>query len=336
MVPADRLPAGEDRALLIYTSGTTGAPKAANVSHARVLEWGLWFAGMLDSQPDDRMYNCLPMYHSVGGVVAIGAMLTRGGPSLFANVFPRAVSGTMSSKPTARSSSISASCAATFCEAHRIPAETAHRLRLCCGNGLRGDVWPEFQQRFALPRILEFYAATEGNVSLYNCEGKPGAIGRIPPFLADRFPIALIRIDPGTGDALRDTAGRCIRCEVDEAGEAIGPIIAASRSAARHFDGYTDAEATSRKVLDNVFETGDRWFRTGDLMRKDRAGYYYFVDRLGDTFRWKGENVSTSEVASVVSACPGVTEAVVYGRPGSRNRGPSRHGRNNHRRDLPF
>jgi fatty-acyl-CoA synthase len=194
---------------------------------------------------------------------------------------------------------------------HRL--ETTHRLRLCSGNGLRGDVWERFQQRFQIPQILEFYAATEGNVSLYNCEGKPGAIGRTPTFLAHRFPVELISCDTDTGEPLRNAAGLCIRCGIDEPGEAIGQIAAESSSAARHFDGYTDAEASDRKILHNVLVAGDRWFRTGDLMRKDKAGYYYFIDRVGDTFRWKGENVSTTEVAAVVASCPGVTDAVVYG-----------------------
>jgi fatty-acyl-CoA synthase len=314
-IPADRLPSGRDRALLIYTSGTTGAPKAAYVTHARVLEWSLWFAGMLNSQSDDRLYNCLPMYHSTGGVVAMGAILTQGGSVVIRKRF---------SASRFWDDVVGEHCTifqyiGELCRyllnspPHRL--ETSHRLRLCCGNGLRGDVWTQFQQRFGLPRILEFYAATEGNVSLYNCEGKPGAIGRIPGFLADRFPVALIRIDPETGEILRDADGRCIRCDTNEPGEAIGRIVAGSQSPARHFDGYTDPDATNRKVLDDVFVTGDRWFRTGDLMRKDHAGYYYFIDRLGDTFRWKGENVSTSEVAGVVSACRGVTDAVVYGVP---------------------
>ena len=314
-IPADRLPSGRDRALLIYTSGTTGAPKAANVSHARVLEWSSWFAGMMNSQPDDRLYNCLPMYHSTGGVVAIGAILARGGSILIRKRFSASrfwddlVDGNCTIFQY-----IGELCRYLLHTAPH-PLENAHRLRMCCGNGLRGDVWTRFQQRFGVPRILEFYAATEGNVSLYNCEGKPGAIGRIPTFLADRFPVALIRIDPETGEALRDESGRCIRCRNNEPGEAIGKIVTASQSPARHFDGYTDPEATNRKLLDNVFVAGDRWFRTGDLMRKDEAGYFYFVDRLGDTFRWKGENVSTTEVATVVSECRGVTQAVVFGIP---------------------
>jgi fatty-acyl-CoA synthase len=172
------------------------------------------------------------------------------------------------------------------------------------------NVWREFEARFQVPRILEFYAATEGNVSLYNCEGKPGAIGRVPAFLNHRFPIALVKCDLATGAPLRDQNGFCVACGPDEAGEAIGKILHTGES---QFDGYTDRAASSAKILRGVFAAGDAWFRTGDLMRKDRAGYYYFVDRLGDTFRWKGENVSTTEVAESISTCPGVREAVVFG-----------------------
>jgi len=312
-IPMSRVPARKDRALLIYTSGTTGASKAANVTHDRVLEWSVWFAGMMGVEPDDRLYNCLPMYHSTGGVVAIGSMLSRGGSVLIRPRF---------SASRFWDDVVDGGCTIfqyigelcrylTMSAPH--PMEAAHRLRLCCGNGLRGDVWDQFQRRFHIPRILEFYAATEGQVSLYNAEGKPGAIGRTPGFLAHRFPVELIRSDVDTGEPVRDAAGLCIRCGMDEPGEAIAPIVADSSSPAREFDGYTDPEASARKVLRDVFVAGDRWFRTGDLMRRDKAGYYYFVDRIGDTFRWKGENVSTADVGAVVTGCRGVTDAVVYG-----------------------
>jgi fatty-acyl-CoA synthase len=312
-LPPRLRPLGRDRALLIYTSGTTGLPKAAAVSHARLVEWSCWFAGMMDVQPEDRLYDCLPLYHSTGGVVAVGAMLVRGGSVLIRPRF---------SASRFWDDVIDGDCTifqyiGELCRyllhSPPHPRETRHRLRLCCGNGLRGDVWAPFQARFAIPHILEFYAATEGSVSLYNAEEKPGAIGRVPPFLAHRFPVALIRCDPETGDALRDADGFCIRCAADEPGEAIGRILDAGAAPARQFDGYTDPAASARKVLHDVFAAGDRWFRTGDLMRKDAAGYYYFVDRMGDTFRWKGENVSTAEVSAIVAACPGVTQAVVYG-----------------------
>jgi fatty-acyl-CoA synthase len=193
------------------------------------------------------------------------------------------------------------------------PDESRHTLRLCCGNGLRPEVWEPFKQRFRIPRILEYYAATEGSFSLYNCEGKPGAIGRIPPFLTHRMPVALVRFDDAQGQPVRDESGLCIRCGVNEAGEAIGQICGAEGKHGGRFEGYADAAASEKKVLRDVFARGDAWYRTGDLMRKDAQGYFYFVDRVGDTYRWKGENVSTGEVTAAVTACGGVLDAAVYG-----------------------
>lgn len=306
-------PGRRDPALLIYTSGTTGMPKAAYVRHGRILEWSAWFAGMTDAQPTDRLFNCLPMYHSTGGVVAIGAMLAVGGSV----VVRRRFSATRFWDDFVGDDCTIFQYIGELCRylvrSPSHPLETTHRLRLCCGNGLHGDIWEAFQARFRVPRILEFYAATEGNVSLYNCEGKPGAIGRVPPFLAASYPIELIQIDVETGSPIRGPDGFCLRSRQNEAGEAISPIRNDSGAAARQFDGYTDAGATDRKILQDVFERGDRWFRSGDLLRRDASGFFYFVDRIGDTFRWKGENVSTQEVASVVSTCAGITDAVVYG-----------------------
>jgi fatty-acyl-CoA synthase len=184
---------------------------------------------------------------------------------------------------------------------------------MCCGNGLRGDVWTEFQKRFQIPRILEFYGATEGNVSLVNVEGVAGAIGRIPAFLAHRFPAALVKYDADRESPARDARGLCIRCEPKEVGEAIGRVSNDRSNIGARFDGYTNGDASSEKILRDVFEPGDAWFRTGDLMRQDARGFFYFVDRIGDTFRWKGENVSTSEVAEAICRFPGITDAVVYG-----------------------
>jgi fatty-acyl-CoA synthase len=299
----------EDRALLIYTSGTTGLPKAANISHRRVLNWSYWFAGMLDTGPNDRMYDCLPMYHSVGGIVAIGALLVSGGSVLIREKFSaRAFWDDVARFDCTLFQYIGELCRYLL-HAPPHPRERAHRLRIACGNGLQADVWSAFKKRFAVPQILEFYAATEGNFSLYNAEGEPGAIGRIPPFLAHRLPTALISVDVEREEPVRDADGFCIRCAANEIGEAIGRIV----PSAGHFEGYTDPQASERKILRNVFEPGDAWFRTGDLMRRDARGFFYFIDRIGDTFRWKGENVATSEVAQVLTECPGVKEANVYG-----------------------
>jgi len=306
-----------DRALAIYTSGTTGLPKAANVSHRRIMQWSLWFAGLMDVRPADRIYDCLPFYHSVGGVVTPGALLSRGGSVVIREKF--SASGfwnDVSDWDCTLVQYIGELCR-YLVNAPSHPGERTHRLRLACGNGLRADIWEKFQARFEIPRILEFYAATEGNVSLYNVEGKVGAVGRVPPFLRHRLPLELVVFDETAGVPARDASGRCIRCSSGEIGEAIGRIGggAAQASAGSAFEGYTDTADSERKILRDVFEPGDAWYRTGDLMRMDTSGFYYFVDRVGDTFRWKGENVATSEVAAALTAFPGIREATVYGVP---------------------
>lgn len=305
-------PGLDDRALYIYTSGTTGLPKAANVSHLRLMQWSHWFAGLMNTQPSDRMYNCLPLYHSVGGVVATGATLVGGGTVVLRERF----SASDFWKDVVEERCTLFQYIGELCRyllaSPRQPCETQHSLRLCCGNGLRPDVWEAFRERFRIPQILEYYAATEGSFSLYNCEGRPGAIGRIPPFLSHRTPVALVRFDPATGLPLRDESNFCIRCGANEVGEAIGQIGNASKQGGR-FEGYADAAASEKKILRDVFAHGDTWYRTGDLMRKDEQGFFYFVDRVGDTYRWKGENVSTGEVTAVITGCRGVTEAAVYG-----------------------
>jgi fatty-acyl-CoA synthase len=306
-------PALGDRALYIYTSGTTGLPKAANVSHLRLMQWSEWFAGLIDVKPEDRLYNCLPMYHSVGGVVACGAALVGGAAVVVRERF--SVSRFWQDLAAERCTLFQyiGELCRYLVNAPPQAQETQHSLRLACGNGLRGDVWRAFQQRFRIPQILEYYAATEGNFSLYNCEGRPGAIGRIPPFLAHRMPVEIVRHDVAAGAPLRDAHGRCVRCAADEAGEALGQIL--DERGTTRFEGYADPAASRGKVLHDVFTPGDAWYRTGDLMRRDAQGFFYFVDRVGDTYRWKGENVSTTEVADVIGRCGGVTEVAVYGVP---------------------
>ena len=300
-----------DPALLIYTSGTTGLPKAARVSHHRVMSWSCWFAGMLDVRPDDRLYDCLPMYHSVGGVVATGAILVSGGAVVIARKFSAGRFWDDVVRWDCTLFQYIGELCRYLVQAPPNADERRHRLRIACGNGLSGAVWTAFQDRFAIPRIVEFYAATEGNFSLFNVEGEPGAIGRVPGFMAHRFPAALVAYDPQTGQPARGADGLCIRCARGESGEAIGRI--ASADPAHRFEGYTNAAETEKKVLRDVFEPGDAWLRTGDLMRLDARGFFHFVDRVGETFRWKGENVSAGEVAAVIDACPGVETCAVYG-----------------------
>jgi fatty-acyl-CoA synthase len=302
----------DDRALLIYTSGTTGLPKAASISHRRVLNWGYWFAGLTGASAQDRLYDCLPVCHSVGGIVAPCSMLASGGSVVLAEKFSAGEFWHDIVRFDCTLFQYIGELCRYLLKAPPSEYENRHALRMVCGNGLRGDIWEDFQARFAIPRILEFYAATEGNFSLYNVEGRRGAIGRIPPLLAHRFPAAIIRVDAETGAPLRNADGLCAPCARGEVGEAIGRIGLADDGGGR-FEGYTDAAETEKKVLRDVFACGDAWFRTGDLMKLDAQGYFHFVDRIGDTFRWKGENVATSEVNDAVRDCPGVIDATTYG-----------------------
>jgi fatty-acyl-CoA synthase len=311
---AEMRPLGlSDLALYIYTSGTTGLPKAARVSHRRILSWCGWFAGLMGTTSGDRLYNCLPMYHSVGGVVAVGGVLVNGGAVVLKEKFSaREFWADIVRWDCTLFQYIGELCRYLLAAPER-PEETQHKLRLACGNGLAADVWERFRHRFHIPHVLEFYAATEGTFSLYNVEGEPGAIGRIPGFLSHRFPAAIVKFDPDKREPARGADGHCIRCERNETGEAIGRI--ADSGAGDRFEGYSSDVESSKKMLRDVFETGDAWFRTGDLMRQDSRGFFHFVDRVGDTFRWKGENVSTGEVAAALAECPGVIEVNVYGVP---------------------
>ena len=308
-----RPPRANDRALLIYTSGTTGMPKAVNITHARILEWSGWFAGMMEATSSDRLYDCLPLYHSVGGIAAVGSMLAVGGAVIVRERFSasRFWPDVAASKATIVQY-IGELCRYTLA-APVSEYDTNHEVRLAVGNGLHKDIWAPFRERFAIPRILEFYAASEGAVSFTNCEGKVGSLGRVPAFLRDRFSVALVECDQHTRELLRAPGGHCLRVPVGKPGEALARLGANGKRGGSHFDGYTDSEATKAKILRDVFEPGDRWYRTGDLLRQDEEGFFFFVDRLGDTFRWKGENVSTTEVALVLRQCRGVVDVAVYG-----------------------
>jgi fatty-acyl-CoA synthase len=299
-----------DVALYIYTSGTTGMPKAAKITHVRAQLYMRAFAGATNANAEDRLYCALPLYHSTGGLCGVGAALLSGATL----VLRRRFSASHFWDDVADHGCTIFVYIGELCRylvnqpAHA--KEHTHNLRLAFGNGLRPDVWPDFQSRFGVKHILEFYGSTEGNVSLFNFDGQPGAIGRVPGYLRNNFSVRLVRFDVEAEMPVRNEEGLCIECEPGEAGEAVGLI----KDDARHnYSGYADKTASERKILRDVFEHGDAWFRTGDLMRQDGDGYFYFVDRIGDTFRWKGENVSTTEVAEVISRYPGVAEANVYG-----------------------
>jgi fatty-acyl-CoA synthase len=299
-----------DRALRIFTSGTTGLSKAAEISHHKLILWTHWFAGLAGMTAGDRLYNCLPMHHSVGGVVAVGAPLVHGGSVVIAERFSaHGFWDDIAHWNCTAFQYIGELCRYLVATPLR-PDAKSNRLRLAIGNGLSPEVWRSLLDRLGPVRILEFYASTEGNVWLYNVEGKIGSIGRVPPYLALRDPIALARFDLDSQMPARSANGFCERCADSEIGEALGRI---DEDAGVQFEGYSEPAETAKKILRDVFAHGDKWMRTGDLLSRDANGFYAFVDRIGDTFRWKGENVATLEVASVIRECPGVKEAIVYG-----------------------
>ena len=299
-------------ALYIYTSGTTGLPKAAVISNSRARLYMRAFAAVTETKPHDRVYCVLPLYHSTGGLCAVGAALLNGAALIVRKKFSASHfwPDVVATEAT-RFVYIGELCRYLVNQPEQ-PDERAHKLQLAFGNGLRGDVWEEFQTRFHIPRILEFYGSTEGNASVFNFDGKAGAIGRIPRFLRGRMNLRLVRFDPETEEPIRGANGLLQETANGEIGEAVGMI----GTEARHeFVGYADKAASQKKIVEDVFTRGDRWFRTGDLMRRDSEGYFYFVDRIGDTFRWKGQNVSTTEVELRLAEAPNVAEAIVYGVP---------------------
>lgn len=312
----DPLPAGTrkgmtaaDKCFYIYTSGTTGLPKAANMSHQRIQTMMHSFAIAMRSTAKDRMYVVLPLYHSAGGVCAIGSVLTVGGTMIIKRKFSVTQFWDDCVKYKATQFQYIGELCRYLLNAPPHAQERKHRLRVVMGNGLRPEIWPAFQKRFSIPWVIEFYGATEGNVALVNTDGKVGAVGRVPNYMRGLIQTRLVKFDIETEQPVRDANGFCSECANDEAGEAIGKID----EERGRFEGYSKGADTEKKILRNVFAKDDAWFRTGDLLRRDRDGYFYFVDRIGDTFRWKGENVATSEVAEAISVFPGIKEANVYG-----------------------
>jgi fatty-acyl-CoA synthase len=301
--PPGPKPSNSDTYCYIYTSGTTGLPKAAIIRNQRMLGAGFAFGHMMHRcGPGDLIYVSLPLYHSSAMFLGWCSALCTG-----AAIGVRRRFSASSFWPDVRA--LGATSFVYIGELCRYllnapvdPQERNHRLRVGCGNGMRPDIWERFQQRFGVPVIREFYGSTEGNTPVLNFEGKPGMIGKLGRGLV------IVRCDPATGDALRNAEGRCERIRPGEVGLLLGRI-----SKLLTFDGYVDEKATRKKILEDVFEAGDQFFDTGDLIELHEKGWLSFADRAGDSFRWKGENVSTNEVAEALSAAAGVQEANVYG-----------------------
>jgi acyl-CoA synthetase (AMP-forming)/AMP-acid ligase II len=301
----------------IYTSGTTGLPKACIMTNFRFMVAGAYMSSYLGISKDDILYTCLPLYHSAGGMLGAGCF-SQGCTTVVSRKFSASRFMEHCTKYNATCTQYIGELARYLLNSNPTPFDTKHSLRIAFGNGMRPESWIPFQKRFKIPEIGEFYAATEGNQQFMNHTkttdfinfpgaGACGNIDMATKML--RGDVVIIEHDTSTEMPVRDPkTGLCIQCPRGKAGELVGLIEPTIK-----FDGYTDSKATEKKILTDVLEKGDRYFRTGDLLRYDEDNFVWFVDRVGDTFRWKGENVSTGEVAAAISDINGITEANVYG-----------------------
>ena len=297
----------------IYTSGTTGLPKAAKISHMRFALAATAVTRIYDIGSTDKYYCALPLYHSAGGMLAVGGAWEAGIPCVL--------------RPKFSASNFFKDCRDNDCTVAQYigelcryllntperPGDRDHKVRMVVGNGMRPDVWTPFMERFGVAAVGEFYAATEGNANLFNfgLPCPPGAVGYLPPMLKSIYPVKFFAIDQITESLERDPkTGLCRETRPEERGECMGKI---TNEPDRAFEGYTNKAATQKKIARDCSKKGDSWFRTGDLLRVDKQGYVYFCDRLGDTFRWKGENVATTEVQEAITGVRGLSEVNVYG-----------------------
>lgn len=293
----------KDAAFYIFTSGTTGFPKASVMTHQRWLRALAVFGGIgLRLKSSDTLYSCLPLYHNNALTVAVSSVVSSGatlalGKSFSASRFWDEV---IASDATAFIY-IGEICRYLLNQPTK-STDRAHRVRVIAGNGLRPEIWGDFTERFGIARVCEFYAASEGTTAFINIFNLPRTTGISP------LPLAYVEYDPDTGAPLRDESGRVRRVPPGEPGLLLSPV-----SRLQPFDGYTDPVASEKKLVRNAFRDGDCWFNTGDVMRPQGMGHAAFLDRLGDTFRWKGENVATTQVEAALSCDPTVAECTVYG-----------------------
>lgn len=293
----------KDACFYIYTSGTTGLPKASILSHGKWIKaYGGFGHSGLGLTDRDVFYLTLPCYHNNAVTVSWASVLAGGA----AIALRRKFSASNFWKDVAR---YQATCFGYIGELCRYllnqppcPEEKDNTLTSMIGNGLRPAIWDEFKTRFGIQRVTEFYASSEGNIGFTNVFNFDNTVGFSPATYA------IVRYDLENDCPVRDHKGFLTKVDKGEPGLLISEI-----SEKWPFDGYTDPAKSEAVILRNVFKKGDAWFNTGDLMRDIGCKHAQFVDRLGDTFRWKGENVSTTEVESVLGVFDGVEDAVVYG-----------------------
>jgi fatty-acyl-CoA synthase len=298
-------------AVHIFTSGTTGLPKAALISHLRWVMTGDVMQVTMDVCADDVFYCFLPLYHGAAALSAGATAFAAGACLVLRRKFSkREFWGDVRRYGITICQYVGEICRYLLGEPERAD-DRDHTLRAMVGAGLSNETWEAFVRRFGEVAIYEGWGATEANANTINVDNRVGSCGRVPFW--DRTNLRIVRYDVETGHHPRDADGFMIPCGPGEPGEAIGMIEDGRGNLAGRFEGYTSAEATERKILRNVLRAGDSWWSSGDLLRYDEDGYCYFVDRIGDTYRWKSENVSTMEVADSLGDLPGLETITVYG-----------------------
>ncbi|XP_049879934.1 long-chain fatty acid transport protein 1-like [Pectinophora gossypiella] len=300
-----------DTLMYIYTSGTTGFPKAAVIPNVRYLLIPLGAHTSARLSPEDVIYDPLPLHHTAGGVLGAGQALVLGCTVVLRKKFSASNYWNDAAKYECTATQYIGEMCRYLLSVPPGANDKAHKVHTILGNGLRPQIWEEFVERFKIKNVVEFYGATEGNSNLINLDSKVGAIGFLSRLVSSIYPLTLVKCDEVTGEILRDSNGRCITCGPWEPGLLLGKIDA--RKAILTFAGYADKTASEKKMVRNVRAEGDCYFNTGDILVMDHFGYFYFKDRTGDTFRWRGENVSTAEVEGVISSLVGLKDAVVYG-----------------------
>ncbi|XP_049817814.1 long-chain fatty acid transport protein 4 [Aethina tumida] len=301
----------KDKIVYVFTSGTTGLPKAAVISNLRFMFVVAGMHHMGTFTEDDLVYNPLPLYHTAGGIMGAGQTLLYGTPMALRKKFSATNFWVDCKKYNCTAAQYIGEICRYLLTVHKEGTVIDHSVKKMFGNGLRPQIWNKFAETFHINHIIEFYGATEGNSNLINIDNKPGAVGFVPILHFNVYPVALLKIDEETGEPIRNKEGYCIRCDFNEPGLLVGKIN--PKRAVSNFTGYADKKATEKKIFKNVFTNGDMYFNTGDVLVQDDYGYFYFKDRTGDTFRWKGENVATSEVEGVISNVTDLKDATVYG-----------------------
>ncbi|KAL9620242.1 MAG: hypothetical protein Q9160_005251 [Pyrenula sp. 1 TL-2023] len=317
---------GSSIACLIYTSGTTGLPKPAVVSWSKSRVGGVFVAKWSGLRPGtDRFYTCMPLYHSSASILGYCTCVMSGTTFIIGQRFSTKLfwEEVRASRATVIQY-VGETLRYLLATPPKIDPATGqnldqhHEVRMAFGNGLRPDVWEKFKKRFGVETIAEFYAATEGSSASFNLSSNSfgtGAVGRngaLAEFVLG-FMLTVVEVDPITEEPWRDPGtGFCKVVPRGTPGELLYRLDA--ENVAEQFQGYLNNEkATQSKIMRDVLQQGDAWYRTGDLMRWDKEGRWFFSDRIGDTFRWKSENVSTAEVSEVIGHHPSILEANVYG-----------------------